>query len=62
MPMTMTPRSGFSGADYWPEEMEPQTFYEPTDRGFEAQGRASGLPIWDEKRRERGTSPDATID
>ena len=27
---------GFSGQDYWPEEMEPQTFYEPTDRGFEA--------------------------
>ena len=26
---------GFSGADYWPEEMEPQTFYTPTDRGFE---------------------------
>ena len=27
---------GFSGADYWPEEMERQTFYEPTNRGLEA--------------------------
>ena len=26
---------GFSGDNYWPEEMEPQTFYAPTDRGFE---------------------------
>ncbi|WNO52680.1 replication-associated recombination protein A [Stakelama saccharophila] len=26
---------GFSGADYWPEEMAPQTFYGPTERGFE---------------------------
>ena len=27
---------GFSGQDYWPEGMDPQTFYEPADRGFEA--------------------------
>ncbi|MGN6374361.1 MAG: replication-associated recombination protein A [Sphingomonas sp.] len=26
---------GFSGSNYWPEEMAPQTFYKPTDRGFE---------------------------
>ncbi|MDB5678059.1 MAG: family ATPase [Sphingomonas bacterium] len=26
---------GFSGDNYWPEEMMPQTFYTPTDRGFE---------------------------
>ena len=26
---------GFSGADYWPEEMTAQTYYEPTDLGFE---------------------------
>ena len=26
---------GFSGADYWPEEMTPQTYYEPSDLGFE---------------------------
>ena len=28
---------GFSGDNYWPEEMEPQTFYEPVERGFERQ-------------------------
>jgi len=42
---------GFSGADYWPEEMEAQSFYEPTDRGFEAKVRQR-LAFWDEKRRE----------
>ena len=26
---------GFSGSNYWPAEMEPQTFYVPTDRGVE---------------------------
>ncbi|MFA6607607.1 MAG: replication-associated recombination protein A, partial [Sphingomonas sp.] len=26
---------GFSGANYWPAEMEPQTFYVPTERGME---------------------------
>ena len=26
---------GFSGDNYWPEEMTPQTFYTPTDRGAE---------------------------
>ena len=30
---------GFLGRDYWPEEMEPQDFYEPSDRGFEARIR-----------------------
>jgi putative ATPase len=28
---------GFSGADYWPAEMEPQGYYEPVERGFERQ-------------------------
>ncbi|MDE2435812.1 MAG: replication-associated recombination protein A, partial [Sphingomonadales bacterium] len=26
---------GFSGANYWPEDMQPQTFYRPVERGFE---------------------------
>ena len=26
---------GFSGANYWPAELPPQTFYTPTDRGME---------------------------
>ena len=43
---------GFSGADYWPEEMSPQTFYQPTGRGFEAKV-AERLAYWEEMRRER---------
>jgi putative ATPase len=46
---------GFSGADYWPEEMERQTFYDPTDRGFEARIRER-LAWWDERRREAATN------
>jgi putative ATPase len=42
---------GFSGQDYWPEEMERQSFYEPTDRGFEAKVRER-LAYWDERRKE----------
>jgi putative ATPase len=34
---------GFSGQDYWPEGMEPQDFYEPVDRGFEARVRVMVL-------------------
>ena len=42
---------GFSGQDYWPEDMEPQAFYEPTDRGFEARVRER-LEYWNERRKE----------
>jgi putative ATPase len=42
---------GFSGADYWPEEMEPQTYYRPVPRGFERQV-AERIEWWDRKRRE----------
>jgi putative ATPase len=42
---------GFSGDDYWPEEMEPQTFYRPVDRGFEAKVRER-LAWWNERRKE----------
>jgi putative ATPase len=47
---------GFSGSDYWPEEMEPQTFYEPTDRGFEARVRER-LEFWATRREELKQSP-----
>lgn len=40
---------GFSGANYWPEEMTPQTFYSPTDRGLEKR-IAERLAWWDERR------------
>ena len=42
---------GFSGANYWPAEMEPQDYYAPTDRGFEAK-LSERLAFWAEKRRE----------
>ena len=40
----------FSGADYWPEEMEPQLFYKPSERGFEARVRER-LDYWQERRK-----------
>jgi putative ATPase len=45
---------GFSGQDYWPEEMGAQTFYEPTDRGFEAKVRER-LEYWNEQRETAAT-------
>ena len=42
---------GFSGQDYWPEEMEPQVFYDPTDRGFEARVKER-LDYWQQRRKE----------
>jgi putative ATPase len=42
---------GFSGQDYWPEEMDPQRFYEPTDRGFEAKVKER-LDTWQQRREE----------
>jgi putative ATPase len=41
----------FSGQDYWPEGMEQQKFYEPTDRGFEARVRER-LDYWEQRRKE----------
>ena len=43
---------GFSGANYWPEGMSAQHYYQPTDRGFEAKLKER-LAFWDEKRREK---------
>lgn len=43
---------GFSGDNYWPEGMEPQTFYQPVERGFEAKVKER-LAYWDSLRRER---------
>ena len=43
---------GFSGASYWPEELEPQTYYRPVERGFERQV-AERIAYWDKLRRER---------
>src|SRR5205085_407733 len=48
---------GFSGQDYWPEEMKSQSFYEPTDRGFEARVRER-LEYWEQRRKELQQSGD----
>ena len=42
---------GFSGADYWPEEMEPQAYYKPVQRGFERQ-LIERLEWWEKKRKD----------
>jgi putative ATPase len=42
---------GFSGQDYWPEEMAPQSFYEPTTRGFEARVKER-LDYWNAQRKQ----------
>jgi putative ATPase len=48
---------GFSGQNYWPDEMEPQDFYQPTDRGFEARVRER-LEYWEQRRKELQQSGD----
>ncbi|MBR0652136.1 replication-associated recombination protein A [Roseomonas terrae] len=42
----------FSGQDYFPEEMQRQNFYQPTDRGAEA-AIAERMARWEEMRRTR---------
>ena len=48
---------GFSGQNYWPEEMDPQAFYDPTDRGFEARVKER-LDYWNERRKALQQSND----
>ena len=43
---------GFSGDNYWPEEMQPQSFYEPVERGFERKVRER-MEYWERLRKER---------
>ncbi|MFC3711993.1 replication-associated recombination protein A [Sphingoaurantiacus capsulatus] len=43
---------GFSGDNYWPEEMRPQTFYRPSERGFEKRV-SERLAYWDDLRAKR---------
>ncbi|RKF22960.1 replication-associated recombination protein A [Altericroceibacterium spongiae] len=44
---------GFSGDNYWPEEMTPQSFYEPVERGFERKVKER-IAYWNRLRTERG--------
>ena len=43
---------GFSGQDYFPDEMARQRFYDPPDRGFEHEIRQR-LARWEDLRRKR---------
>ncbi|GMN03166.1 replication-associated recombination protein A [Erythrobacter sp. MTPC3] len=43
---------GFSGDNYWPQDMAPQTFYEPVERGFERKVRER-MEYWDRLRAQR---------
>jgi putative ATPase len=45
-------KDGFSGADYWPEEMQPQTFYAPSPRGFEVK-IGERLAYWAKLKADR---------
>ena len=47
---------GFSGQSYWPETLEAQRFYEPTDRGFEARIKER-LDYWDKRRKQLNDGP-----
>ncbi|MEM7666902.1 MAG: replication-associated recombination protein A [Pseudomonadota bacterium] len=42
---------GFSGDNYWPDQMEPQTFYEPVERGFERKVKER-IDYWQRLREE----------
>ncbi|MDX1704366.1 MAG: replication-associated recombination protein A [Altererythrobacter ishigakiensis] len=44
---------GFSGDNYWPEEMEPQTYYSPVERGFERKVKER-IEYWNRLKEERG--------
>jgi putative ATPase len=43
---------GFSGQDYWPDALGPQTIYEPVDRGFERE-IGKRLAYWQKLRRDK---------
>ena len=44
---------GFSGDDYWPDEMTPQDYYSPVERGFERE-IAKRMEYWAKLREARG--------
>ncbi len=44
---------GFSGQNYFPEQMDRETYYEPVERGFE-RDIIKRLEYWDRLRKERG--------
>src|SRR3546814_19178421 len=51
---------GFSGDNYWPEEMTAETFYRPAGRGFEKR-IAERIAWWNELREKRNAGESATL-
>ena len=47
---------GFSGQNYFPEQMARQSFYRPADRGFEREV-AKRMEYWDKLRAKAGEDP-----
>jgi putative ATPase len=45
---------GFSGQNYFPEEMERQSYYKPVERGFERELKKR-MGFFNSKRSERQT-------
>jgi len=43
---------GFSGDNYWPDDMAPEVFYQPVDRGFEHKIRER-LDYWESLRAKK---------
>jgi putative ATPase len=43
---------GFSGANYWPDDMQPSEYYKPVERGFEAKIR-DRITHWNTLREGR---------
>ena len=43
---------GFSGDNYWPEDMQPQTYYVPVERGFERK-IAERLAYWEKLKHAK---------
>ncbi|MEM1133246.1 MAG: replication-associated recombination protein A [Pseudomonadota bacterium] len=48
---------GFSGDNYWPEEMQPETYYQPVERGFEREINKR-LAYWERLRNAKQHQPD----
>jgi putative ATPase len=49
--------AGFSGANYFPDEMDRKTFYQPTSNGYEAEVRRR-LSKWAALRAQRERNDD----
>jgi len=49
-------KHGFSGQDYFPEEIQRQRFYKPVERGFEREIKKR-IDYWDKLRKEKGDKP-----